>query len=407
MIRPVFERLGELGAAEHEDELLELRRRVLNLATAGIAAVAVVWIAAYAVLGLWTAAVIPLVWTLATALLLARQRRHPSLVRFRTAELSMMLVFPFLLQWTLGGFAAGSAVALWALTAPLGAMFFIGARGAVPWFAAFLVLLVVSALIEPLLPASAEMPEAVRLAFFVINLGAVSATVYALVDYFVRAREAEHARSEALLLDVLAEPIVRRLKQQPGVIADAYPEASVLFADIVGFTPLAERIEPGRLVSMLDQIFRRWDALAERHGLEKIKTVGDEYMAVAGVPQARTDHALAAVRMATEMKAELEACADEETGSLDLRIGIDSGPVVAGVIGRSRLVFDLWGDTVNTASRMESSGEAGRVQLTDRTRALLGESVALEERGEIEVKGKGSLTTYFVVAGGVAPTETP
>jgi class 3 adenylate cyclase len=393
-----LDRLGSLGASAEDDELAELRRRVLVLATAGIAAVSPVWIAVYAVLGLWAAAAIPLLWFLVTAAMLAAQARRPRLVLFRNVELAMMLAFPFLLQWTLGGFAAGSAVCLWALTAPLGAVFFIGARAAIPWFAAYFGLLVVSAALEPVLPAAADMPDAIRVGFFVIDLGAVSLTVFVLVTYFVRAREAEHERSEALLLNILPAPVARRLKRTPGVIADAYPEASVLFADIVGFTSLTERLEPERLISLLDRVFTAWDGLAARHGLEKIKTVGDAYMAVAGVPHGRDDHAQAAVAMALEMPAELAACADETTGPLELRIGIDSGPVVAGVIGRSKFIYDLWGDTVNTASRMESTGEPGRIQVTARTAGRLGDMPALRERGSTEVKGKGTMATFLIDA---------
>jgi class 3 adenylate cyclase len=393
-----LDRLGSIGASGADDELAELRRRVLNLATAGIAAVSPVWIAVYAVLGLWGAAAIPLLWFLVTAAMLAAQARHPRPVLFRNVELAMMLALPFLLQWTLGGFAAGSAVCLWALTAPLGAVFFIGARAAVPWFAAYLGLLVLSAVLEPVLPAPADIPEAIRIGFFVIDLGAVSLTVFVLVSYFVRAREAEHERSEALLLNILPAPVARRLKRTPGVIADAYPEASVLFADIVGFTELTERLEPERLIALLDRVFTAWDGLAAVHGLEKIKTVGDAYMAVAGVPHERADHARAAVAMALEMPAALAACSDAVTGPLELRVGIDSGPVVAGVIGRTKFIYDLWGDTVNTASRMESTGEPGRIQVTARTAERLGEMPGLHERGSIAVKGKGPMATFLLDA---------
>lgn len=392
----LVDRIAGIGAGEDEDELAALRRRTLNLVTTGIALVAIVWISIYAALGLWAAAAVPFVWSVSTAAMLAAQSRRPNPALLRNVELTMMLVFPFVLQWILGGFASGSAVCLWGLTAPLGAMFFIGGRGSVPWFTAFLALLVVSALIEPLLGDPASIPRALELMFFVINLGTVSVTVFVLVRYFNQAREAEHDRSEALLLNVLPAPVARRLKRTPGVLADAYPEASVLFADVVGFTPLAERLGPERLVSLLDQVFRRWDELAQRHGLEKIKTIGDAYMAAAGVPEPRTDHALAAARMALEMQGEIDSCGDLEARSLRVRVGIDSGPVVAGVIGTSKFSYDLWGDTVNTASRMESSGVPGRVQVTARTAERLGDALPLIPRGEIEVKGKGRMETYLL-----------
>lgn len=393
-------RVAAVGASDREDELTSLRRQTLNLATAAIAALALLWICVYALLELWVAAAIPLTWSVVTVIMLNAQVHHPHPAAFRTVELSMMLVFPFVLQWVLGGFAASSAVGLWSLTAPLGAVFFVGGRRSIPWFAAFLVLLVVSALIEPELGAPADIPNGLRLAFFVVNIGAVSATVFLLVQYFVQARELEHDRSEALLLNVLPAKVARRLKRSSGVIADAHPEASVLFADIVGFTRLTERLEPDRLVTLLDRIFTGWDELAARYGLEKIKTIGDEYMVAAGVPEALPGHADAAARMALEMPGALAACVDSETGPLEVRVGIDSGPVIAGVIGTAKFIYDLWGDTVNTASRMESSGEPGRVQITERTAALLSSDFELRSRGEVLVKGKGPMTTFFLIAAG-------
>lgn len=394
----VVDRVAGVGAGDREDELTALRRQTLNLATAAIAALALLWIAVYALLGLWAAAAVPLTWSVVTAVLLTAQVHHPHPAAFRTIELSMMLVFPFVLQWILGGFAASSAVGLWSLTAPLGAVFFVGGRRSVPWFAGFLALLVVSALIEPELGTPAEIPDGLQLAFFAINIATVSATVFLLVQYFVQARELEHERSESLLLNVLPAKVARRLKRSSGVIADHHPEASVLFADIVGFTQLTERLEPDRLVSLLDRIFTGWDELAARHGLEKIKTVGDEYMAAAGVPEARSGHADAAARMALEMPAALNGCVGPDTGPLQVRVGIDSGPVIAGVIGTTKFIYDLWGDTVNTASRMESSGEPGRVQVTERTAALLSPGFGLQGRGEITVKGKGPMRTFLLTA---------
>ncbi|MBK5109825.1 MAG: adenylate/guanylate cyclase domain-containing protein [Thermoleophilia bacterium] len=394
---PPLLRVADIGSAEGDSEQVRLRKRVLNLAAVFMAALSPVWIVTYLLLGLWVSAAIPLGFLLATPVLLWVYSRNPIYRWFRSAELAMMLVLPFALQWSLGGFANSSMVALWALTSPLGAVFFIGARRATPWLAAFAVLAVFSGLIDPVLSESApEIPEAVIVTFFVLNLLAVAATVFLLVQYSVRAREAEHDRSERLLLNVLPESVAHRLKHSDGVIADAYPEATVLFADIVDFTPLSEGMEPGDVVALLDRVFTGWDRLAAAHGLEKIKTIGDEYMVVGGVPDPRPDHTRAIAGMALEMSAELEKCSADGAAPLRARIGIDTGPVVAGVIGRSKFIYDLWGDTVNTASRMESSGEPGRIQVTERTRERLGNGYRLRPRGEIEVKGKGLMTTYFL-----------
>ncbi len=212
-----------------------------------------------------------------------------------------------------------------------------------------------------------------------------------------RAVMAERAKSERLLLNVLPGPIAERLKEREEVIADAFPEVTVLFADIVDFTPHAERNPPEKTVELLDDLFSRFDTLAEARGLEKIKTIGDAYMAAAGLPDRTPDHARRVAEMALEMR-ELAAGRSLADGEpVRLRIGIDSGPVVAGVIGRRRFIYDLWGDTVNTASRMESYGIPGSIQVTQRVRELLGERYVFRERGRIQVKGKGEMVTYFLV----------
>ena len=208
---------------------------------------------------------------------------------------------------------------------------------------------------------------------------------------------AEQAISEALLLNILPAPIAARLKAQPGVIADSFDEVTVLFADIVGFTSLSARETPEALVEMLDEIFSEFDLIAERRGLEKIKTIGDAYMVAAGIPTPCADHAARGAEMALDMVEVLTTFNERRGRSLSVRIGLNSGSVVAGVIGRRKFVYDLWGDAVNTASRMESHGIPGRAQLTDTTRVALGEAFSVEERGVIEVKGKGPLRTWLLV----------
>jgi class 3 adenylate cyclase len=171
----------------------------------------------------------------------------------------------------------------------------------------------------------------------------------------------------------------------------------VLFADIVDFTPLAQGLPPADLVVLLDRVFARWDGLAARHGVEKIKTIGDAYMVAGGLPTPREDHAEAIADMALEMEAEVEQCTVGRGPPLKVRIGIDTGPVVAGVIGRAKFIYDLWGDTVNTASRMESHGMPGAIQVTERAYEALRDRYDLRQRGTIEVKGKGPMTTYLLL----------
>jgi class 3 adenylate cyclase len=310
----------------------------------------------------------------------------------------MCLVLPFALQWSLGGFSNSSAVCLWAFTSPLGALLFVGTRQAIPWLAAFAGLVVISGAIDPALAASApHIPNGVVVAFFMLNVVGVTTTAYVLLQYFVRGREREQAKAERLLLNVLPAPVAARLKQDDGTIADACAEVTVLFADIVDFTPLSARLSPHELVAVLDRVFAAWDRLAARYGVEKIKTIGDAYMAAAGIPLPRQDHAQAITEMAVAMRPEAARIASETGLPLQVRIGIDTGPVIAGVIGRTKFIYDLWGDTVNTASRMESHAPPGTIQVTQRTYDSLQDQYELRPRGTIEVKGKGPLTTYLLI----------
>ncbi len=207
---------------------------------------------------------------------------------------------------------------------------------------------------------------------------------------------AERERSEQLLLNILPEPIADRLKRNPGSIADSFEEVTVLFADIVGFTELSASISATELVELLNQIFSGFDRLAEKHGLEKIKTIGDAYMVVGGLPVHRHDHAQAVADMALDMQREIASFSAATGCNVSIRTGINSGPVVAGVIGLKKFIYDLWGDAVNTASRMESHGIPGTIQLTAATYELLRDKYTCEERGVIHVKGKGEMLTYLL-----------
>jgi class 3 adenylate cyclase len=391
-------RLAGIGELPSDPEELRVRKAVLVLSSTLMASLAVIWVVTYAVLGLWVSAAIPFAYQVASAVSIytfARTRRY---LLFRSSQLWMSLVLPFALQWSLGGFGNSSAVCLWGFTSPLGALLFVGARQAIPWFIAFVGLVAVSAAIDPALAAGApHIPNGVVIAFFALNVLGVATTAYVLLQYFVRARDREHARSERLLLNVLPEPVATRLKSEEGIIADACQDVSVLFADIVDFTPLSERLSAEDLVALLDRVFGCWDVLAAEHGVEKIKTIGDAYMVASGIPLPRDDHAEAIAELALRMGPEAKRLVADQGLELDVRIGIDSGPVVAGVIGRAKFIYDLWGDTVNTASRMESHAQPGTIQVTERTYESLRERYELHPRGTIEVKGKGWMTPYLLV----------
>lgn len=216
------------------------------------------------------------------------------------------------------------------------------------------------------------------------------------VDRAEAALEAEYEKSEALLHNIMPPPVAERLKLNPDVIADRHENVTVLFADIVGFTDYAGRSSPEQLVTMLNSIFSEFDASVDRMKLEKIKTIGDAYMVAAGLPYAREDHAQAIARLALDMVRRAEELSKGSGEGIQIRIGIHSGAVVAGVIGQSKFAYDLWGDTVNVAARMESHSEAGRIQVSSDTAALLAGQFELEPRGMLHIKGKGEMTTYFL-----------
>jgi len=221
-----------------------------------------------------------------------------------------------------------------------------------------------------------------------------------LFDHDARVAEAdlekEHARSEELLLNVLPASISKRLKDGQQSIADGFGDVSVVFADLVGFTELSQRLEPDELVRVLNEVFSSFDELAETLGVEKIKTIGDAYMAAVGLPEPNDEHAVVATRMALGMRDAIERLNETRGFSLGVRIGVNSGPVVAGVIGKKKFIYDLWGDTVNTASRMESHGVAGTVHVSESTAKRVEHAFELEARGPIQVKGKGEMNTYLV-----------
>jgi class 3 adenylate cyclase len=327
-------------------------------------------------------------WTIA-ALLLAR-RRWPLavlLVSFAALQLYYVLDYP--------GISAAVPLAV--------ALYTAGAAGHLRWAllvaavavggASVFLLFVNRAL--PVLPVLGELLRDASLWLAILLLGDAVHSRRALTQEH-RLLEAERARSERLLRNMLPASIAERLKQRQGVIADASPQVTVLFADIADFTHHAERSPPEATVALLNDLFSQFDALTEARGLEKIKTIGDAYMVAGGLPDPRPDHAAAVAEVALGM---LELAARRrlpDGGPVRLRIGIDSGPVVAGVIGRRRFSYDLWGDTVNTASRMQTTGVPGCIQVTERARQLLGERFVFRERGRIQVKGKGEMRTYFL-----------
>jgi adenylate cyclase len=401
----LLERLAEIGSNPQDAHDERLRAGALVLASVGIALISFTWVFTYLAFDEPLAASIPATYQVITLTGLIALSRTKRFDMYRTVQLTCFLLLPAALQAALGGFAASSGMVLWCVITPLAALAMLGFRRSVPWLGAFFLVLATLTVLDPVLARAdpADLPDGLVVAFFALNISGLMLGSFVMLGYFVHQRELAHAaleaereRSERLLLNVLPEPIADRLKRQEGVIAEHHDEVTVLFADLVGFTAMSADMDPSMLVGLLDEIFSSFDALADAEGLEKIKTIGDAYMVAGGLPSPRDDHAEAVARVALRMRDAVAAIAPRAAGPLSIRIGIDTGPVVAGVIGRRKFIYDLWGDTVNTASRMESHGVPGQVQVTARVAAWLAGSFRLEPRGTIEVKGKGPMETFLL-----------
>jgi guanylate cyclase len=390
----LVDRLGRIGARPTDDDV-RVRKRFLAVVSVLVLPPGVIWGLSYLAFGEPTAAAIPLAYSAASALGIVAFAVTGSFRVFRTVELLLILLLPFLLQVALGGFIPSSAVIVWAMLCPFGALVFGDLRSAFRWFGAFVALVVVSALLQE--RPTNNLPPWFVTGFFVLNVTVVATIAFVLLASFVRQIAREHARAEGLLLNILPASIARRLKQAPGVIADSYDEATILFADVVNSTPLTSSLSPRAMVTLLDEYVAAFDGLARREGAEKIRTIGDNWMGVVGVPVRHSDHAPRAARLALAMLGFVRERKAHGGICLEFRIGINSGPVVGGVIGRDKFVFDIWGDAVNLASRMESTGVPGRIQVGPGSYPLLVDAFTLEPRGMIAVKGKGEVATWFLL----------
>ena len=400
----IAERLKLVGADPEDDDDLRARKALLVLISVLILPVAGLWAAFYlsfhSPVG-W-APVVYFAVLAGSIVVFSRTRNFVWLLRVGQVAI---LFAPTLSMIPLGGFLGAGGVGLWAILAPLGSLVFERVESAVRWYVAFVIVFLGSGIAGEIVgPVSPEVPRWFTTTMLAMNITVGGAIVFTLLAVFASERRAaldalriEQAKAEDLLLNILPKSIADRLKAQTRPIADHFGSASILFADVVDFTPWSERLRPEEVVGHLDLLFSHFDGLAEEHGLEKIKTIGDAYMVAAGVPNPRPDHARALAQVGLEMLAAMREDEDLAALGLELRIGINSGPVVAGVIGRKRFLYDLWGDAVNTASRMESHGAPGRIQITRATYELLADEFACEPRGTIDVKGKGEIEVWYLV----------
>ena len=394
-LRRLRERLLSVGAYPEEPSIQRGKRRIvvglvwatlpfLALTTVGFASEGKPWLAVLFLFGTADA--------VATLLLL---RLRPLWFKWIVnAQFLLILVEPLVETVMRGGIQESGATIMFGLLAVLGSLIVFDSRAALWWFVGFIVTVVVAVTLAEAMDPLYEPVSSVETGGNVLTIALL---VFAVMAYFVRQRDRFQKESDDLLHNILPDEIAARLKEEASMIADDFPEASVLFADVVGFTPMSAGMAAPQLVGLLNQVFTKFDELVDELGLEKVKTVGDEYMVAAGVPTPRDDHAAAIAEFALEIR-DFLATNRFDGRTLQARIGIHSGPVVAGIIGTHKFAYDLWGDTVNTASRMESEGIPGEIQVTPFTRELLaGDSYSFEPRGTIDVKGMGQMKTWLLV----------
>jgi class 3 adenylate cyclase len=357
------------------------------------------WAIGYALLGRPISALIPGGFSVVAAAVtgwLIRTRRFD---RLAVLLLLLILLLPALLQLSLGGYVKGSAVVVWSFCAPLAALQVFGTRAGWGWTAGFVAVVTICALLDSAVALRVPpLPILAQTALFAFNFCGVATFVTLSLAYFRAQRDRAMQRSERLLLNVLPPEIAQRLKRQEYPIADRFEDVSVLFADMVGFTERSAIEPPEQTVAVLNEFLTAFDGLAERHHLRPIRTIGDSYLVVGGLPVPMPDHAEAIAEMALDMIEHVNLLNQRHGWSVSFRVGINTGPVMAAVVGHHRFTYDIWSDAVNTASRMESTGVPGRIHVTEETFRRLRGKYHFEPRGAIEVKGKGSMTTYFLLS---------
>lgn len=391
----IFNFLARIGADPDDEEELRLQKTLLVVSSFAFILAGAGWGILYILFGELRAGVIPLSYSVISFFSVLYFRRNLGFELFRFSQLVLILLLPFFLQLALGGFISGSAVILWGLISPLGALLFDTRDRAPRWFVAYLLLVLLSGFIEPLMNGRNNLSPWQIQFFFTVNLGSVGGLIFLMVSYFVAKKNLFQARSESLLLNILPKEIVSKLKEGHQTVAEYYESASILFADIVNFTPISSTLTPSQLVELLNAVFYKFDDLADKYGVEKIKTIGDCYMAASGVPRSRPDHALILTEMAVDMRDYVQQHEFMDK-KLQFRFGINSGPLIAGVIGSKKFSYDLWGDSVNIASRMESHGTGGIIQITQATYELVKDHFICTPLGRVQVKGKGEMEVWAV-----------
>jgi guanylate cyclase len=405
LIHQKLQLIAHIGADLDDDDNIRLQKSLLVVCAIPFMLAGVIWGLIYIVFHEPLAGAIPLSYSGISLLSIIHFGRTRQYHFFRFSQLTLILLLPFLLMVALGGFVNGSAVILWSLICPIGAMLFDKPQHSPRWFLAFMSVVILSGFLQPYIRLTNNLSSALVVFFFVINLLGVGSLVFMMVYYFVGQKNIFQQKSESLLLNILPKEIAAILKNESRTIADHYSEASVLFADMVGFTPLSARLPPVEMVELLNEVFTFFDSLLDKYDVEKIRTIGDNYMVASGVPRRRANHAQALAHMALEIRDYVATHTFLHGQHVNFRIGINSGSMIGGVIGRRKFVYDVWGDTVNVASRMESHGVGGVIQITRETYELIQDEFVCEPRGSVNVKGKGEMEVWVVISAKEKPSH--
>jgi len=421
-LRAWLRELGQRVISKQDSEQDRLNKTLAIFACGLMGFGAMLWLAIYQLMGIRFSATVPLVYLAVSAGSLAYYLWKRNFAQFRFTQVSLFLFVPFIMQWSIGSYVSSSGVMLWALLAPIGVLIFQGPRQSLPWFFAYVVMTTISGFFDYYLDEGTQQSVNTQTiaVFFALNFAAMSIIIYLLLSYFVRKRdnlqerldernkqlEQEQEKSERLLLNILPGPIATRLKQQHVTIADGFADVTVMFADIINFTRLSEEMPPKSLVTLLNEVFSHFDQLAEKHGLEKIKTIGDAYMVAGGLDvhhhvhhaqMPERDYSAAMCNLALDMRNYMSTLSGVKTSRLQIHVGIGTGPVVAGVIGMKKFIYDLWGDTVNIANRITTEAGPGTILVDAVTYRRVRDGFEFEGPQILNVKGKSEMTAYRLI----------
>ena len=401
------------GIQPDDDAETRLKKSLLVFATGLVCLGSMLWVFLYGQMGPQFSVTVPLLFQMLLAGNLLLYFRSGNFNYFRYSQLTLFLFAPFAVQWSIGNFITASGTSLWGLLAPIGAILFFSPRESIAWFIAYIAMTALSGFFDYFLADSQtastlQIPVRTSVFFFALNFAAISSIVYLLLRYAVLAKDRtqadlahthqllqlEQEKSERLLLNILPGPVAERLKAQSQTIADGFADVTVMFVDIVNFTRVAEGMTPQQVFSMLNRIFSSFDELAEQYGMEKIKTIGDAYMVAGGLNHELNNYTRAIAELAIAMRDLLRHDFSVNAMNLEVRIGIGTGPVVAGVVGKKKFIYDLWGDTVNIASRITSEGVPGMIQVDETTYRRLLDHFDFHPPQTIYLKGKGNTIVY-------------